>query len=74
MTKLTKGVEDSKKERDKLAQSKEKEVSEFKDVQEKAFAIQEKYHKTQEVLLSHYYSGIALRKHILILSIFYQFR
>lgn len=52
MTKLTKGVEDSKKERDKLVENKEKVTSEFKDIQENAFNVQEKYHKTQEVLLT----------------------
>jgi structural maintenance of chromosome 4 len=52
VAKLTKGVEESKKERDKLAESKEKAMSDFKDIQEMAFTVQEKYHKTQEVLFS----------------------
>jgi structural maintenance of chromosome 4 len=52
VTKLTKGAEDSKKERDKLAENKEKATSDFKDIQETAFTVQEKYHKTQEVLFS----------------------
>lgn len=54
VTKLTKGVEDSKKERDKLVASREKAVSEFKDMQETAFTVQEKYQKTQEMMNEHH--------------------
>ncbi|KAJ3686474.1 hypothetical protein LUZ61_015638 [Rhynchospora tenuis] len=50
---LTKGLENSKTDRDKLAESKERENSKFKDIQEKAFTVQENYQKTQKMMDEH---------------------
>lgn len=47
--KLTKGIEDSKKEEERLVLEKEKLLSNFKEIEQKAFAVQENYKKTQEV-------------------------
>lgn len=49
--KLKKGIEDSKKEREQLVEEREKLRGVFKEIEEKAFAVQENYKKTQEVLL-----------------------
>ncbi|KAJ1691122.1 hypothetical protein LUZ63_015277 [Rhynchospora breviuscula] len=51
--KLTKGLEESTKERDKLADSKERESSKFKDIGEKAFTVQENYQKTRKMMDEH---------------------
>ena len=48
--KLTKGIEDSKKEKDRLTEQKEKLTQAFKEIEQKAFVVQENYKKTQEVL------------------------
>lgn len=48
--KLTKGIEDSKKEKDRLTEQKEKLTAVFKEIEQKAFVVQENYNKTQEVL------------------------
>lgn len=48
--KLTKGIEDSKKERERVSLEKEKLLSTFKEIEQKAFAVQENYKKTQEVV------------------------
>lgn len=49
--KLLKGIEDSKKEKELLQQEKEKLNSTFKEIEQKAFAVQENYKKTQQVSL-----------------------
>lgn len=50
MKKLTKGIEESKKEKEQLVEGKEKMKTTFKEIEQKAFAVQENYKKTQEVL------------------------
>jgi len=50
--KLTKGIEDSRKEKDRLTEQKEKLTGAFKEIEQKAFAVQENYKKTQEVINS----------------------
>lgn len=50
VNKLTKGIEESKIEKEKAVSEKEKMVSSFKEVEQKAFVVQENYKKTQEVL------------------------
>lgn len=52
MKKLTKGIEESKKEKERLAEEKEKSKEIFKEIEQKAFIVQENYKKTQEVLSS----------------------
>ena len=47
--KLMKGVEESKKEKERLIVEKEKLLSTFKEIEQKAFKVQENYKKTQEV-------------------------
>lgn len=47
--KLIKGIEDSKREKDRLVEEKENMRSVFKEIEEKAFAVQENYKKTQKV-------------------------
>ena len=49
MKKLTKGIEESKKEKEKLVEEKERMMSAFKEIEQKAFSVQENYKKTQEV-------------------------
>ncbi|XP_015583967.1 structural maintenance of chromosomes protein 4 [Ricinus communis] len=51
--KLTKGIEDSKKEKDRFVEEKEKLKSVFKEIEEKAFAVQENYKKTQQLIDQH---------------------
>ncbi|KAG9456777.1 hypothetical protein H6P81_001285 [Aristolochia fimbriata] len=51
--KLTKGIEESKKERERLVEEKEKMVAVFKEIEQKAFIVQENYKKTQELLDKH---------------------
>ncbi|XP_068664523.1 structural maintenance of chromosomes protein 4-like isoform X1 [Aristolochia californica] len=51
--KLMKGIEESKKERDRLVEEKEKMLAAFKQIEEKAFIVQENYKKTQELLDKH---------------------
>lgn len=48
--KLTKAIEDSKKEREKAAATKETLLLTFKEIEQKAFTVQENYKKTQEVI------------------------
>lgn len=50
ITKLTKGIEESKKEKERLIMDKEKLHSTFKEIEQKAFTVQEKYKKMQEVI------------------------
>lgn len=47
--KLTKGIEESKTEKERLTQEKEKLRDKFKEIEQKAFSVQENYKKTQEV-------------------------
>lgn len=47
--KLVKVIEESKKEKERLGEEKEKLLSMFKVIEQKAFAAQENYKKTQEV-------------------------
>lgn len=49
MKKLTKGIEESKKEKEKLVEKKESMMSVFKEIEQNAFSVQENYKKTQEV-------------------------
>uniref|UniRef100_A0A0D9WI72 Structural maintenance of chromosomes protein n=1 Tax=Leersia perrieri TaxID=77586 RepID=A0A0D9WI72_9ORYZ len=53
MKKLTKGIEESKKETEKLLAEKEKMMSIFKEIEKAAFAVQEDYKKTQEMMDNH---------------------
>jgi len=48
---LTKGIEESKKDREKLFAEKENMLSMFKEIEKKAFIVQEEYKKTQEVFV-----------------------
>lgn len=48
--KLTKGIEESNKEKESLLAEKEKLLSIFKEVEQKAFTVQEDYKKIQEVV------------------------
>lgn len=47
--KLTKGIEESKMEKDRITQEKDKLKEKFKDIETKAFSVQENYKNTQEV-------------------------
>lgn len=49
--KLTKGIEESKKEKERLISEKEALTSTFKEIEVKAFTVQENYKKTQEVYI-----------------------
>ncbi|XP_065857715.1 structural maintenance of chromosomes protein 4-like isoform X4 [Euphorbia lathyris] len=51
--KLTKGIEDSKKEKDRLVEEKEKLRNVSKEIEERAFAVQENYEKTQKLIDEH---------------------
>lgn len=51
MKRLTKGIEESKKDREKLVAEKENMMSLFKEIEKKAFVVQEEYKKTQEVFV-----------------------
>ncbi|KAJ8749963.1 hypothetical protein K2173_013878 [Erythroxylum novogranatense] len=51
--KLTKGIEDSKKEKERLTEQKDKMRGIFKEIEEKAFTVQENYKKTQELIDQH---------------------
>lgn len=53
LKKLTKGIEDSKKEKERLVEEKEKLRGVFKEIEQKAFAVQENYKKTQELIDQH---------------------
>lgn len=46
---LTKSIEDSKNDSEKLLAEKEKMMLIFKEIEKKAFVVQEEYKKTQEV-------------------------
>ena len=49
--KLTKGIEESKKEKERLIEEKQSLLATFKEIEKKAFTVQENYNKTQEVKL-----------------------
>ncbi|OMO79282.1 RecF/RecN/SMC [Corchorus capsularis] len=51
--KLTKGIEESKKEKERIIEEKEKLRSMFKEIEEKAFAVQENYEKMQKLIDEH---------------------
>lgn len=51
MKKLTKGIEESKKEKERLGDEKENLKANFKEIEQKAFVVQENLKKTQEVVL-----------------------
>ncbi|XP_042498778.1 structural maintenance of chromosomes protein 4 [Macadamia integrifolia] len=51
--KLKRGIEDSKKEKEKAVEEKEKLMATFKEIEQKAFAVQENYKKTQEIIDQH---------------------
>ncbi|KAI9120379.1 hypothetical protein K1719_007412 [Acacia pycnantha] len=51
--KLTKGIEESKKEKERLGEEKEKSKATFKEIEQKAFVVQENFKKTQEMLEKH---------------------
>ncbi|KAE9590353.1 putative structural maintenance of chromosomes protein [Lupinus albus] len=53
MKKLTKGIEESKKEKERLAEEKENMKTVFKEIEQKAFVVQESYNKTQELIDKH---------------------
>lgn len=48
--KLIKGIEESKKERERLIAEKQSLLSTFKEIEQKAFTVQENYKKMQEVV------------------------
>lgn len=50
--KLSKGMEDSKKEKESILKEKEKLLATFKEIEQKAFVVQENYKKTQQVLVN----------------------
>lgn len=58
--KLTKGIEESKKEKERLIGEKEKLLLTFKEIEQKAIAVQENYKKTQEVINSFIHSRLSI--------------
>ncbi|CAM8972758.1 unnamed protein product [Rhodiola kirilowii] len=53
MKKLTKGLEESKKELDKITEDKTKFLTTFKEIEQKAFRVQESYKATAELIEQH---------------------
>lgn len=49
--KLMKGIEESKKVKEQLIEEKQSLLASFKEIEQKAFIVQENYNKTQEVKL-----------------------
>lgn len=49
--KLTKGIEEAKKEKDRFLAEKENLLSVFKEIEHRAFRVQDNYNKTQKVYL-----------------------
>lgn len=49
--KLTKGIEESKKEKERILEGKEKLRGIFKEIEQKAFTVQENYEKMQKVFI-----------------------
>jgi len=63
--KLAKTIEESKIDTEKLLAEKEKMMSIFKEIEKKAFVVQEEYKKTQEVFVQLYCSlGWAQRMYL----------
>lgn len=50
--KLSKGIEESKKEKERLVEEKEKMRGTFKEIEQRAFTVQENYKNTQKVQFS----------------------
>lgn len=50
---MVKGIEESKKEKERLIGEKEKLLLTFKEIEQKAFTVQENYKKLQEVFIIH---------------------
>ncbi|KAJ0454757.1 putative structural maintenance of chromosomes protein [Helianthus annuus] len=53
LKKLTNGIEESKKEKDKLIAQKEHLLETFKEIEQKAFKVQDDYKKTEELIDQH---------------------
>ncbi|VFQ90359.1 unnamed protein product [Cuscuta campestris] len=53
LKKLVKGIEESKKEKERLTEEKEKLLCMFKEIEQKAFTVQENYKRTQELIDQH---------------------
>uniref|UniRef100_A0A2N9FRR7 Structural maintenance of chromosomes protein n=1 Tax=Fagus sylvatica TaxID=28930 RepID=A0A2N9FRR7_FAGSY len=53
MKKLTKGIEESKKEKERLVEEKAKLQGIFKEIEQKAFTVQENYKQTQKLIDEH---------------------
>ncbi|KAJ6834241.1 structural maintenance of chromosomes protein 4 [Iris pallida] len=53
LKKLTRGIEESKLEKEKVVNEKERLVATFKEIEQKAFVVQEDYKKTQELIDKH---------------------
>ncbi|OVA16089.1 RecF/RecN/SMC [Macleaya cordata] len=51
--KLTKGIEESKKEKERIVDEKQNMLSIFKDIEQKAFTVQDNYKKTQGLIDQH---------------------
>jgi hypothetical protein len=51
VTRLSKSIEESRKEKEELLAEKENMMSFFKEIEKKAFVVQEDYKKTQEVFV-----------------------
>jgi hypothetical protein len=51
VTRLSKSIEESRKEKEELLAEKENIMSFFKEIEKKAFVVQEDYKKTQEVFV-----------------------
>lgn len=58
--KLIKGIEDSRKEKERLVEEREKLRGIFKEIEEKAFAVQENYKKTQKVCFIYFLSAMLM--------------
>lgn len=55
MKKLTKGIEESKKEKDRLNEEMGKLRDNCKEIEQKAFLVEDNYKKTQEVPFSFFF-------------------
>ncbi|CAH9093166.1 unnamed protein product [Cuscuta epithymum] len=53
LKKLVKGIEESKKEKEKMTEKRENLLSMFKEIEQKAFTVQENYKKIQELTNQH---------------------
>ncbi|KAL3622702.1 Structural maintenance of chromosomes protein 4 [Castilleja foliolosa] len=51
--KLTKGIEESRNEKERITEEREKLSSTFKETEQKAFSVQDNYKKTQELINQH---------------------